>query len=316
MDEDLHRAMAEARGRSVAYADRWRSSGVVSWLDRSFGSGRDAEAVAMGLLSDIGWVGNLLSGPLAQLADDPLFEAPFRCSRDSLRTSAMLYDGPIASISATVLSAAARQSEPGGSVVAPGRLCFTRYVRSGGAVAERWQAGRPDEPFLAASAAPAQPLAPLAIAQGQIVRHDGREAAHRLTGFARDVVTMTILLRDHSVPLVREYAADDGRLIRAATLDDRPARAAMLLRLLRAQERTDAAAAFDGATRDPAFFLRWEAMREWLALDALAALPRLTAMAADDPHPEIRAAAEAMLALVTARRALDAPQGRAVSCPA
>jgi hypothetical protein len=41
-------------------------------------------------------------------------------------------------------------------------------------------------------------------------------------------------------------------------------------------------------------------MREWLALDAAAALPRLRALA-DDPHHEVRAAARATLPLVEAR---------------
>lgn len=270
----------------------------------------------MALLSDLGWMEAMVAGPLAKLADDPLFAAPFRCSRDPLRTGAVLYDGPVASISATVVSASAGVPKPAVSVVAPGRLCLTRYIRAGNTWVERWWAGRPDEPFLAADAAPARAIEPLRIEDGQILRHDGRESAHRLTGFSRDVIMVTLMLRTHHVPLVREYAVADGRLIRAAMLDDRPARAAMLLRLLREQERADAPDVFDGATRDPTFFLRWEAMREWLALDALAALHRLKQMAADDPHPEVRGAAATMLALVKARMAMESPQMARAPCHA
>ncbi len=63
----------------------------------------------------------------------------------------------------------------------------------------------------------------------------------------------------------------------------------------------DAGDRFEAATRDPAHFLRWGAMREWLALDVAAATPRLEEMAAGDPHPEVRAAARATLPLVARR---------------
>ena len=71
----------------------------------------------------------------------------------------------------------------------------------------------------------------------------------------------------------------------------------MALTLLRHLGRTDAAPLFAEATQADDFALRWHAMRELVALDPAAALPRLTAMAAADPHPEVRRAAQATLAL-------------------
>ena len=73
----------------------------------------------------------------------------------------------------------------------------------------------------------------------------------------------------------------------------------LLLAYLRAARRADAAPAFETATRAPAYFLRWAAMREWLALDARAALPRLRALA-HDTNAEVRAAARATLPQVQA----------------
>lgn len=71
----------------------------------------------------------------------------------------------------------------------------------------------------------------------------------------------------------------------------------MALTLLRHLGRTDAAPLFAEATQADDFALRWHAMRELVALAPAAALPRLTAMAAADPHPEVRRAAQATLAL-------------------
>jgi HEAT repeat protein len=77
----------------------------------------------------------------------------------------------------------------------------------------------------------------------------------------------------------------------------------MGLAVLRAFGRTDAAPLFAAALADEDFAMRWQVMRELLALDTAAALPHLTAMAAQDPHPEVRAAATATLALLRARAA-------------
>jgi HEAT repeat protein len=81
-------------------------------------------------------------------------------------------------------------------------------------------------------------------------------------------------------------------------LDERPARAQMLLTYLRLAGRTDAASCFAAAVRDDAFFVRWPAMREWLALDAPTALPHLRIMAQADPHAEFRTVARATLAMI------------------
>lgn len=297
-------AILAAHARSTAFSMAWQGGEERRRLAERFAHAEDAEQAAADLLADLGWLEAWLAEPVKRLREDPFFAPPFRHSRDGLRTGMVLFEGPVASITATILSAdaAARAVAPPG-VVAPGRLSLTRYVRAGGAVVERWQVGRPANPFIAAQAAPARPLPPLRPEDGGVLRHDGREEAHRLAGMTRDVVMVTVTLRPGAVPLMREYARDDGRLLRAAALDDRPSRATMLLRLLREQGRHDAGACFEAASRDPAFFLRWEAMREWLALDVAAALPRLREMAAADPHPEIRDASTAMLDVAEQRLA-------------
>src|SRR3546814_7484472 len=73
----------------------------------------------------------------------------------------------------------------------------------------------------------------------------------------------------------------------------------MALTLLRHLGRTDAAPLFAAETKAGDFAARWNAMREFVALDPAAAAPHLAVMAAGDPHPEVRRAAQATLALLT-----------------
>lgn len=298
VDEPLRNALANARVPSIAAAREWRASGAWTDVSRRFavaGTLAEAEAVAAAMLLDLGWVERLLVPLIKGLAADPLFEAPIRAHRDGLRTGAVLYEDSRVAITATVMdhaSSAARANPD--SVVVSGRVAWTRYVRAGGATLRRWRADRVGDSWTAACAKSATVLPPAALRDGAIVRHDGRSDAMLISDARGDVVSLAITLKMEAAPLMREYAANTGRLLRIATLDDRAARCAMLLTVLRELGHADGQA-FDDATRDPAFFLRWDAMRDWLASDAMSALPRLRAMATGDPHPEIRDAAAAMV---------------------
>jgi hypothetical protein len=183
-------------------------------------------------------------------------------------------------------------------VATSGRLAVTRYHRAGGARLLAWDAGEDAAAFRFASAPRLVALPAIALADGEIRALDGRRHAFALTDAAAPVVALTISPRTGG--LARAYDRASGRLVRVAGNDMAEARRRMLLTLLRVSGRRDAAAQFDAATRAPAHDLRWAAMREWLALDAEAALPRLRTLA-DDPHPDVRDAARATLPLVEAR---------------
>lgn len=189
-------------------------------------------------------------------------------------------------------------------MVFSGRVAVTRYVRAGGATLRRWRAEAAGAGFSAAGAPPALEQEPLRLADGEVRILDGRCEAQLLADAARDVVTLVATVRAGAAPLMREHAVEGGALLRIASADDRSSRTELLLAFLRHAGRAEAGPRFEAATRDPAFQLRWAAMREWLALDARAALPRLEAMAAGDPHGEVRAAAAATLPIV--RRRIEA----------
>ena len=304
-DEPLRARIAAARAPSLAWAREWRSGPAVAELAERFAGVATleaGEAAARALLGEVGWLDRLVSPMVRALRDDPLFEPPVKASRDALRTGMVLFEDAAAVVTASVLDAGApamRRLPP--QLVVPGRVSHTRYLRGGGAWLHRWQADLPGRDWRAETAPPIVAQGRIALHDGDVVRHDGRQDAILVTGATSDVVSVTVTLRIGAAAWMREYDRAAGTLLRTATLDEGAARTGMLLTLLRESGRADAGECFDAASRDPAFFLRWDAMCEWLALDAGAAWPRLVEMA-DDPHPEVRAAAKATLALVAARR--------------
>ena len=300
------RAVLAASGaRSHAVAQAWRSGEAVAHVAAAFAACDPAAVdriagVAAMLLQDAGWIAPLLAPLTAALAADPWFEPPVRVTRDPLRITALLLELPQATLTATILCAAEMARAPAPSTLAAsGRLSVVRYHRAGGARLARWDAGEIGDRFSAAAAPALAPLPVMPLHDGMVARIDGRRHAHLIEGATSDVAMLTIATRGGG--LTREYDRASGTLLRTATSDDAASRTRLLLTLLRVDARRDAGAQFEAATRDGAFHLRWDAMREWVALDAAAALPRLRAMAADDPHDEVRAAAARTLSLVEAR---------------
>ncbi|PZO81167.1 MAG: hypothetical protein DI632_00945 [Sphingomonas hengshuiensis] len=303
IDARLRDAIAAARVRSLAAGRDWPDHPALRALTARFADIATlaaGEAAARELVEDAGWIAALLAPWIARLRDDPLFEPPFRSQRDMLRTGMVLAETPAASVTMAVIDplAPAAHILPD-TVVVGGRVSWTRYLRGGGARLWRWRADPVDADWHGGVAMPARPLAVRPLADGAVVRIDGRREAMLLVDPSTPIVSVTVTLRVGGAPFLREYDRIGGALVRVATLDDAAARSTMLLTLLRELGRGDAAV-FDALSRDPAFFVRWDAMREWLASDARGALPRLRAMV-EDPHPEIRTATQKTLPMVEAR---------------
>lgn len=296
---DAHTALARL-------AQDWRQSAPYARAAALFADCDDASAEsiadrAMVLLADPDWAGDLIAPLIDALAHDAGIDPPLQFSRDPLRTGAILFDHPAVTITAAVLSAATLAMAPRPTtVVVPGRLSVVRYERGGGATLLLWRAEPTTRDFTTADAPSCRPAGAVRLVDGLVRRIDGRSHAQLIDGATSDVVTLTATIRADSAAVMREYARTDGALVRVAALDDAASRTQMLATLLRHAGRADAAEAFELASRDPAHYVRWGVMREWLALDAAAALPRLRTML-DDPHAEIRAAAAKMVPLVEAR---------------
>ena len=299
----LRDAIAAARVRSLAAARDWADDAAVRTVTAKFADVTtlaEGEAAARSLVEDAGWVAAMLAPSIARLRDDPLSEPPFRSQRDVLRTGMVLAETPAASVTMAAIDhlVPAARTMPA-TIVVGGRVSWTRYLSGGDARLWRWRADRIDDRWHGGIAAPALPLAVQPLVDGAVVRLDGRSDAMLLVDPVATIVSVTITLRHGAAPFMREYDRTGGELVRVATLDDAASRSTMLLTLLRELGQADAEV-FDALSRDPAFFVRWDAMREWLATDARAALPRLREMA-HDPHPDVRTAVRAMLPVVEAR---------------
>ncbi|MCW3847003.1 hypothetical protein OF829_07105 [Sphingomonas sp. LB-2] len=297
--------LIEARRSSLEIAQRWRDGEACRAILRRF-EGGCPEALAdaaEAVLAETDWAG-LLAPLVAALAANPFFEPPLRVSRDAVRTGAVLIDAPMASISASLIDG--RRLPSPATLIFPGYITVTRYLKAGGATLRRWETEPLAPDFSAAAAAPCRPLPPLALADDDIVRCDGRTRAQLFGEASGPILQITATIRPGAIPLIREHRIADGALVRVASADEAGSRTEMLLGYLRRMGRIDAAPRFEAATRDRAFHTRWTAMREWLGLDARSAFPRLEEMAANDPHPEVRAAAAATLATVRHRLACPA----------
>lgn len=274
---------ARATCANIAFADA-----VHDRVAARFDGLSDADAVlgqARAVLADSGMIADLIAPLVDALRADPWFDPALRMTRDALRTAVVLADLPGVTLTASVTSAAAlARINPPATVVLSGRRALTRYIRGGQAEVRRWRLAEL-EPRRCVE------IGRLTLRDGDLIELDGRREGRLIVAATSDVVAITATAKPGADPLIHEFAIADGRPVRSATADDRASRAELLLALLRASGRSDAGVSFDAMTRDPAFHLRWAAMREWLMLDARAARPRLAEMAATDPDPAVCAVA-------------------------
>jgi hypothetical protein len=215
--------------------------------------------------------------------------------RISLSVIVRRWEGVVSAVAAPGVTAAdAVMFSPGHSM--------TAFVASGGATITRYAADLTDAEragvFIAAKARPCRCLGSAPVAPGSIVRTDQTHQSYNLTGGSGDTVMIQLFVGGPSAVPMREYDAATGALRRLSAPNRTNSFRQMTLALLRTMGRRDAAPQFAAALAEPDFSLRWQVMREFVALDPVAALPHLTAMAADDPHPEVRRAAYAATDIV------------------
>jgi hypothetical protein len=271
-------AQAESEARAAAVARAWNEDPARRRIDAVL-DGDDLEAGLSALFANAVWLRALLGPLVSGLARDPFFQPPLRIGGDGHRMGMVLARDERATVTLSII-------RPGGgdpaTATAAGRVQLLRYIRPGGASVElRPVAGGP------ASLRP--------LEDGDTVRIDGRTTASALIGQRSTIILVSASLAAGRSQVVRIFDRATGALLRASATDEADSRAQLLLSLLRASGRADAADCFAEASRSEASGLRWEAMREWLLTDAAAALPRLAEMATGDPDHDVRAAAAATL---------------------
>ncbi|WP_448140584.1 HEAT repeat domain-containing protein [Sphingopyxis fribergensis] len=256
-------------------------------------------------LTDTRWLRGRLDAALDLLRADPFARPPLRplgggdggpgslilAERGAVRLSLQLW--PFATL--------APAPAPACAVFIPGHAAL-HILASGGASLHRHAvAVGADEDagaFTAAAAAPCHSLPPRALQQGETLRLDTARQAITLAGARADVLLLELTVQPPSPLPIRTYDVASGRLLHVSASRRDSSFRAMALTLLRHLGRDDAAALFAAETKSEDFAARWNAMRELVALDSAAARPLLEAMAAGDPHREVRRAAAATYSLI------------------
>ncbi|MDE2403826.1 MAG: hypothetical protein KGM17_03805 [Sphingomonadales bacterium] len=127
---------------------------------------------------------------------------------------------------------------------------------------------------------------------GTLIARDARNTALQWRAIAGRLVLLRLQRRRAVPEPVREYALADGRLIHTAAGSPRDSRLEMMVSLLGAMGRADAAPLLAEIAREPgAQALRWQALREGLGLDTGGGFAVLDAVARDAADPLGEAAA-------------------------
>lgn len=253
-----------------------------------------------------GAIGEVLDVLIEAARRDPFFRPHFDAASSEVHSGLLLFDRPALSLTLGIMSAdaiAAKRAERqgGASLTFTGRQAAFHFLKSGGATLSLWEAPEIGPGFTADESGVCRPVDRLRIVDGQKLDIDGRRFAFIVEEAERDIAFVCAETSIGAGPLSVEYDWRTRRFIGASSTDEASSRTQMMLALLRTLDRRDAVPLFREMVRSEHFYARWQAMREFLALDAEAALPHLRRMAAGDPHREVRRAAEHTLAALFAQ---------------
>lgn len=284
---DAPQRRAQAAVREV-YED-WRSGpgGQAEAELARFGDG--AELDDLPLLSALfaesdgtadGFVGDLLARLLDRLAAEPLTQSPLRFSSDHAVTTLVLARHGTAVLTLHLFDGSALEARPApASVSFPPAETFEKILRgSGEALRVILQPGGDGRISLAQT--------PVTFAAGEVTHRLGQREARVLRRIDGTMVSLRLQRRGAAGEIVREYALADGTLLHQAAGCPRDSRLELAAALLGRMGRSDAApllAAMAEEQGSPA--LRWQALRECLALDSGAGFTALCRIARAPTDP-------------------------------
>lgn len=297
------------RAAVTALDTAWRAAdaapdGLLTAIDALADAPADIAVVRLlPWLADTAWLRNRIDAALALLMVDPFARPPLRSEGggDGGAGGLILIDRGAIRLTLAVRPADRGVAAAHGTTFVPGRAAI-RILADGGAsivlhevaVSAAEEAGG----WTSAAAALCRSGSPRRLRTGETLHFDTARQSYSLGGAGRDVLLLELTVQPPSLLPIRRYDIASGRLAHVSASCRDSSFRVMALSLLRHFGRTDAAPLFAAETETADFAARWHAMRELIALDPAAARSRLAAMAADDPHPEVRRAAVATQTLV------------------
>ena len=303
---------AEAQARTISLAEsvarRFPSQPALLRLqaDLTAAAGRGAPGVleaARTFLDDERAVAGCLAPLIEAARSDPFFRPPLRHGSSPVHTGLLLFDRPELMLFLSVVTAEAVAAkrvfrQGGASIILPGTQSLYKFLKSGGATLSIWEAPEVDAGFSSASGRTCRCLEHRRMRDGETLELDGRRQTFVIDHAVSDIVYLHATTQVDAAPLSVQYDSDSLEFVGASSTDEASSRAHMMLSLLRAMDRRDAVPVFEAMLQSEHFYMRWAAMRDFLALDAELALPHLREMAHGDDHPEVREAAAQTLAML------------------
>ena len=247
-------------------------------------------------------IAQMVADFIAASRADPFFRPPLQTVTSEVHTAFKLFHNPDLSIVLGVSAldiVAAKKTGPRGatSIGFPGITTLYRFIKAGRATFSFWEAPPITDGFVASKAGTCRLTGRRRIEDGEEILIDGRYQSFVIEHAEADMLYFQAMVRPGASPLAAEYDSRTLAFIGASSTDEASSRVQMMVSILRVMDRKDALPVIAEALESPHFYTRWHIMRELLAMDAEAALPPLRMMAANDPHPEVRAAARQTLDL-------------------
>lgn len=296
---------ASSHQTRTQFAQRWSRHPLFAELHRDVDAlaAPDREqlrAIAERFMARRDELDTLIDELIAASAADPYFTPPFTAVSSDIHIGLHLFEDPRLSIALGVTSLDALAAKKSGrrgptSIGFTGFLTLFSFVKAGSATLSFWEAPEGGANFTAQDVAPCRKTGERTIMDGETIVIDGRRESFIIEHAASDIVYLQAVIRVGAAPVAVEYDSASLAYVGASSTDEASSRLQIMSSLLRLMDRTDAAPILAEALKSPHFYTRWHVMRELLALDAELAFPHLVRFAAEDPHPDVRAAAKATL---------------------
>lgn len=282
-------------------ADRWSAHGLMRDLNDELDSidlddPRAIIAAAQRFMARDVDIEALIADMIRGAAADPFFRPPFLPVSSEISVGLLLWEAKNLSIALGVTgvdSLAAKKAGKRGpaSIGFTGFLTAYKFIKAGGATLSFWETDEIGPAFDSVAAGKCRLVERRPLIEGETILMDGRRQSFVIEHATSDVVYIQAIARPDAAPLAVEFDSETLDYVGAASTDEASSRIQMMVTFLRVMDRQDALPIIEEALASPHFFTRWHIMREYLAMDAERALPLLRDMAANDPHPQVRATA-------------------------
>lgn len=225
-------------------------------------------------------VGRFVSAVVAALAEAPLGQVPLRHFTDGTHSTLLLGRSGAVTLALAAVDGAGLARRP-----APGAVSFPpnqswEHILAGTARAELV-----DAPGMGPGPAPLE-RRPIVLEAGTVLMRDSRRRALLLHEVRGRLVTLRLQRRLPGSEVCREHRLADGALVHQSAGSARDSRLELAASMLARMGRADAAPLLAAmAQEDGSPGLRWQVLRECLALDTREGFAALAAIAAAPGDP-------------------------------